>query len=80
MSLPDPSTLTFEQALTELQTTVAILETGSSDLETNLAQYERGMVLVQRLNDLLDQAELRVSELLPSGAEVEFSGSFDSRS
>jgi len=80
MSLPDPSTLTFEQALTELQATVATLETGSSDLETNLAQYERGMALVQRLNDLLDQADLRVAELLPSGAEVEFSGPFDSRS
>ena len=80
MSLPDPSTLTFEQALTELQATVATLETGSSDLETNLTQYERGMALVQRLNDLLDQADLRVAELLPSGAEVEFGGPFDSRS
>ena len=80
MSQPDPSTLSFEQALTELQATVAGLEAGDANLETNLALYERGVSLVRRCNDLLDQAELRVSELLPNGEETEFRGSLDSRS
>ncbi len=80
MSLPEPTNLNFEQALAELQAAVAALESGSGDLEANLAQYERGMALVQRLNDLLDQAEMRVNELLPSGGEVPFEGPRDSRS
>jgi exodeoxyribonuclease VII small subunit len=80
MSQPEISDLTFEQALAELQTIVQELETGDGSLNESLSRYERGMILAQRCNDLLDKAELRVSELLPTGEEVEFSGPLDSRS
>lgn len=71
---------TFEQALAELQNIVQELEGGDGSLDESLSRYERGMILAQRCNALLDKAELRVSELLPTGEEVEFSGSLNSRS
>ena len=80
MTLDTPITLTFEQAVAELQRIVADLESGDGNLEASLARYERGIVLIRHCNDLLDQAELRVRELLPTGQEVDFAGPLDSRS
>jgi exodeoxyribonuclease VII small subunit len=59
----------FEQAFQALQQTVAQLETGELSLEDTLALYERGQALARRCQDLLDEAELRVTEL--GGATVE---------
>lgn len=72
--------LTFEQALAALQEIVAELEEGEASLEQSLAQYERGIELARYCNDLLDEAELRVRELLPDNTEIDFSGPLDSRS
>ena len=80
MTQLDSSDPTFEQALAELQNIVQELEGGDGSLDESLSRYERGMTLAQRCNDLLDKAELRVRELLPTGEEVEFSGSLNSRS
>jgi exodeoxyribonuclease VII small subunit len=55
--------MTFEQAFQALQDTVTQLETGELALEETLALYERGQALARRCQDLLDQAELRVTEL-----------------
>ncbi len=55
--------MTFEQAFQALQETVAQLEAGELALEDTLALYERGQALARRCQDLLDQAELRVTEL-----------------
>lgn len=75
----NPNELTFEQALAELQRIVAELESGDGNLAASLARYEAGISLIRRCNDLLDQAEVRVRELLPSGQEVDFAGPWDSR-
>lgn len=80
MSQPDISDLTFEQTLEELQTIVQELEAGDGSLDESLSRYERGMLLAQHCNDLLDKAEIRVRELLPNDAEADFSGPLDSRS
>jgi len=77
---PDLTDLTFEQALAQLQKLVEELENGDGSLEESLARYELGMKLAARCNELLDKAELRVQELLPTGEEVPFSGPLDSRS
>ena len=79
MSPPNISDLTFEQALAELQNIVQELESGDGSLDESLSRYESGMILAQRCNDLLDKAELRVRELLPTGEEVDFSGPLNSR-
>ena len=80
MTQTDYSDLTFEQALAQLQELVEALENGDGSLEESLARYEQGMKLAAYCNDLLDKAELRVQELLPTGEEIPFSGPLDSRS
>lgn len=55
--------MTFEQAFQALQETVTRLETGELALEDTLDLYERGQALARRCQDLLDRAELRVTEL-----------------
>ena len=80
MDKHDFSHLTFEEALAQLQKLVAELESGDGSLEESMARYEQGMKLAAYCNELLDKAELRVQELLPTGEEVPFSGPLHSRS
>ena len=60
--------LSYEQALAELESIVADLETGDDTLEASLARYERGQVLVRYCEKLLEQAELKIQSL--SGEEL----------
>jgi exodeoxyribonuclease VII small subunit len=60
----DVSTLSFDDALGELQKTVAELEQGGLALERSIALYERGVSLHERCAALLGEAELRVQKLL----------------
>lgn len=69
---PDPAGLTFDDALAELQATVAALEAGGAPLEASLALYERGVALHERCAALLADAELRVSRLVQrAGGAIE---------
>jgi exodeoxyribonuclease VII small subunit len=63
-ALPDAATLTFDEALAELQRTVAELEAGGQPLERTIALYERGVALHERCSTLLADAELRVQQLV----------------
>src|SRR5512141_551797 len=54
----------FDDALAELQRTVAELETGGQPLEAAIALYERGVALQARCEKLLGDAELRVQQLV----------------
>jgi exodeoxyribonuclease VII small subunit len=56
--------LAFDDALAELQRTVAELEAGGQPLETSIALYERGVALHERCARLLAEAELRVQRLV----------------
>jgi len=60
--------LTYEQALAELESIVAALESGDHALESALAYYERGQALARYCARLLEQAELKVQSL--SGDEL----------
>jgi exodeoxyribonuclease VII small subunit len=55
--------LAFDDALAELQRTVAALEEGGLPLERTLELYERGAALHARCATLLDEAELRIRRL-----------------
>lgn len=61
---PDPATLSFDDALAELQRVVAELEAGGQPLERSIALYERGVALHERCAALLADAELRVRQLV----------------
>ena len=61
---PAIDTLSFDDALAELQRTVAELEAGGQPLEAAIARYERGVALQARCDRLLGDAELRVQQLI----------------
>jgi exodeoxyribonuclease VII small subunit len=67
-------TLTFEQALAELEGIVAKLESGQAPLEESLAMYERGAQLKAHCEKRLEAARLRVEKIVmgqggPQGVE-----------
>lgn len=62
--------LTFEEALRQLEETVAQLETGNLPLEASLGLYERGRQLAAYCGQLLDQAQLRIEQLTEDGEIV----------
>ena len=53
----------FESLYGRLEETVARLENGDLTLEESLALYEDGMKLAKRCQELLQQAELKVTRL-----------------
>ena len=63
--------LTFDDALAELQRTIAELETGGLPLERTLALHERGAALLERCETLLRSAELRMRQLVSKGGNLE---------
>lgn len=69
---PEPAviaTLSFEQALAELEGIVKRLEEGKVDLDESIAIYERGEALKAHCETLLRQAEARIEKiaLAPDG-------------
>ena len=56
--------LTFRQALAELESIVAVLESNTLELEDSLASYERGVVLLGSLQKRLAGAEQQVEVLM----------------
>jgi exodeoxyribonuclease VII small subunit len=60
--------MTFEQALDELERIVKDLENGRTSLEDALRRYEQGVGLLKRCYGQLRQAEQRISELISMDA------------
>ena len=56
--------LSYEEALQELEELVNILETGENDLQKTLLYFERGQALASHCISLLDDAELKVKDIL----------------
>lgn len=70
--MSDPiETLSFEEALRELEETVTQLEEGELTLEASLALFERGQKLAEFCNVTLDKATLRVQALTEDGEIVD---------
>lgn len=60
---PPVKELSYEQALAELETIVASLESAKLPLDETMSLYERGQALTKHCVELLDKAELRVKQL-----------------
>jgi exodeoxyribonuclease VII small subunit len=56
--------LSFEAAMTELQSIVQNMENGQLSLEDSLKQFERGVSLVSNSQNKLQQAEQKVQILM----------------
>ncbi|MBN8594412.1 MAG: exodeoxyribonuclease VII small subunit [Anaerolineae bacterium] len=65
--MSDVDQLPFETAYAELQQIVTQLESGELPLDDSVSLYERGRVLSAHCQSLLDQAELRVTQLAADG-------------
>jgi exodeoxyribonuclease VII small subunit len=65
-----PQVAEFEQSLDELEQLVVRMEKGELSLDDSLQSFERGIALYRNCQGALDQAKLRVSQLLdPSAPE-----------
>jgi exodeoxyribonuclease VII small subunit len=63
MTADDVSALSFEKALTELESIVEKLESGKVDLEQSISIYERGEALKKHCEKLLKDAEARIEKI-----------------
>jgi exodeoxyribonuclease VII small subunit len=62
--LSDIETLSFEQALAELERIVQQLESGEVELEKSIQIYERGAALRAHCEGKLKTAELKVEKIV----------------
>lgn len=61
----------FEQSVTELEEIVRQLEKGELTLEDSLKQFEKGIGLARRCQDVLNQAEQKIETLTAAHATYE---------
>lgn len=62
----DLDALTFEEAFRRLGETAEALEAGGLPLDQAAQVYEQGMALVQRCNQLLNETQLKITQLKES--------------
>lgn len=55
--------LSFEQALEQIESIIARIESGEVGLEASIDEYEKGVALIARCRDILGRAEQRVDDL-----------------
>jgi exodeoxyribonuclease VII small subunit len=63
---------TFEQAFAQLEEIVERLESSDLSLDESVALFEKGQALAAQCAKLLDAAELKVKQLMPSGDLEDF--------
>lgn len=61
--MEDKERLSFEEALKELESIVESLENQEITLEDSVTLYEKGITLSNYCSEILDQAELKISQV-----------------
>ncbi len=61
----------FESKMEELEKIVNELEKGEMNLEDSLVKFEEGMKLSKECNNMLEEAEKRITILLEKNGEIE---------
>ena len=56
-------TLSFEEAMTELEKIVRGLESGQAKLDDSISSYERGTALKNHCEKLLKEAQLKIEKI-----------------
>lgn len=62
----DIASMTFEQALKELEAIVRKLEAGQGELENSILDYERGNLLKAHCQKKLTDAKMKVEKIIQS--------------
>ena len=68
--IPNLDSLSFEDAFNRLSEMASSLEEGGLTLADATAGYEQGMSLVRRCNQLLEQTELKITNLKDSYSQT----------
>ncbi|HMR02679.1 MAG TPA: exodeoxyribonuclease VII small subunit [Candidatus Competibacter phosphatis] len=71
MTAKKHSPLSFEAALTELESVVARLEQGELSLEETLQRFEQGVALTRTCQITLQLAEQKVEQLLEKNGDLD---------
>lgn len=58
--------ISFESALSEIETIVRKLESGTGDLDKSIADYEKGAQLIKLCEKKLNDAKLKVEKIVKS--------------
>ena len=74
---PEVISLSFEEAFRRLSEMAESLEDGGLNLADATARYEEGMSLLRRCNQLLDEAELKITNLRDAYAAPTADQDFD---
>jgi len=62
--------LPYEQAITELESIVGLLESGELTLEDSMKMFEKGVGLVRYCNKKLDEIEKRITIIMEENNKV----------
>lgn len=60
---PAPESMSFEAALSELETIVGALESGKAPLEDSIQAYERGIALKKHCEKKLGEAQEKIEKI-----------------
>lgn len=63
--------LNFEEAMKELETIANELEKGDLNLEESVTKFEEGMKLSKQCNDMIQNAEKKITILLKKDEKIE---------
>jgi exodeoxyribonuclease VII small subunit len=69
MSIEKTDNIDFEKSLAELEKLVEQMEQGELSLEQSLAHFEQGVRLTRSCQQALEQARLKVDELLSTNQD-----------
>ena len=70
MTLPDIATMSFEQAMKELEDIVRRLESGQVTLDEAVTAYERGAALKRHCESKLQEARTKVEKITGAGKSI----------
>ena len=59
----------FEEAMEELEGLISTMESGNLSIEESLTAYERGVKLTKHCKQILENAQQRVTQLMPDGSQ-----------
>ena len=69
-SRPPERKADFEQSIRKLEELLTTLESGNLDLESSVAAFEKGIILVRQSQSQLESAEQAVNILIEENATV----------
>ena len=62
--------INFEETMKKLEEIATELEKGDLDLDTSVSKFEEGMKLSKKCNEILENAEKRISILINNGEDI----------